>query len=314
MDKAQYLKLLYHAQLVKHWHEVKDTVKDKYNPSQSWIVQNKYDGVYVNLVVEAGKTLAISRSGLSFNQETQEFFSDRATSFFNQEFVDGVYVLELCNPYLTLEELSGIINPNRTKPLSSEARKTLYTGSYFYIHDYISLQEYKQGSSPSDYITRYLHLCNIIKRDYVVSYILVDVSEIEQCAKSAIEEGAEGIVIKAPYAGWKAGFRGWHAMKIVRECTMDLRCIACEFGKGKREGQIAALIFKYKGGTFKADLGKGYTDSERQGLTKEYNKDPNSILGIWEIKGLQESSTGKAMRLPKVVRPRFDKTIADDEV
>ena len=34
---------------------------------------------------------------------------------------------------------------------------------------------------------------------------------------------------------------------------------------------------------------------------------------IWELKGLQPSSTGRAIRLPKVVRIREDKNIPDDE-
>lgn len=314
MNKSDYLKLLYHAQLVKHWSDVTDKIKDKYNPSESWMVQYKYDGIYVNLIIDNGVTLALSRTGLPLSDETQAFFTSKVKDLFKEDVLDGVYVLELCNPSLSLEELSGIINPNRKKPLENDLKEVLFNNSYTCFHDFISLKDYKGGMCLTPYLTRYQSLSRRIKCKWVVPSLLVDSSDVQEHANAAIEEGAEGIVIKAPYAVWKAGFRGWHAMKIVREYTMDLRCIGCVFGQGKREGLIAALIFKYKDSTFKADFGKGYTDEERQRLTAEYLENPDSILGIWEIKGLQESSTGKALRLPKVVRPRFDKTIADDEV
>lgn len=314
MNKEDYLKLAHHAQLVKHWQDVPDKVKEKWNRSSSWFVQYKYDGIYVNLIVDKGGILALSRTGLELSSDTQELFRTRLSHIFKDEVLDGVYVLELCNPSLSLEELSGCVNPNRKQPLDENVKQILFGNSYMYFHDFISIEDYKIGFSAKPYISRYNTLSNRIKEKWVVASLLVDSSEVQEHANAAIEEGSEGIVIKAPYAVWKAGFRGWHTMKIVREYTMDLRCVGCVFGKGKREGLIAALLFKYKDSTFKADFGKGYTDEERQRLTAEYNENPDSILGIWELKGLQLSSTGNALRLPKVVRPRFDKTIADDEV
>ncbi|CAL1776975.1 ATP-dependent DNA ligase, partial [Acinetobacter phage vB_AbaP_ABW132] len=96
-------------------------------------------------------------------------------------------------------------------------------------------------------------------------------------------------------------------------------CVGVEYGKGKREGQIAKLKFSYKGSVFSADLGKGWTDERRKALTSQYEalehpaalSEWNPIGKIWEVKALQESSTGKALRLPKVIRVREDKEKPD---
>lgn len=105
-------------------------------------------------------------------------------------------------------------------------------------------------------------------------------------------------------------------MKLVRGVSLDLRCCGVLMGKGKRAGQIAALEFEYNGNKFKADLGKGWTDERRAALTNDYNnrdlfEDTNPVGKIWEVKALDISSTGKALRLPKVVRARWDKDEPD---
>lgn len=143
--------------------------------------------------------------------------------------------------------------------------------------------------------------------------------EIEQIAERYIAAGLEGVVVKQPDASWLAGHKGYRAMKIVRGVSLDLRCVGVLYGKGKRAGQIAALEFEYKGNKFKADLGKGWTDERRAALTSQYEAldhpdaldEWNPVGKIWEVKALDISSTGKALRLPKVVRVRWDKDEPD---
>ena len=132
-------------------------------------------------------------------------------------------------------------------------------------------------------------------------------------AAHLIAHGYEGAVLK-PYNGdYMPGHKGWRATKIVRGISLDLACIDFELGKAgtKREGLLAKLQFKLPGGgKFWADLGRGWTDERRKELTDR------AVVGdldgvIFKVKALQMSSTGKALRLPKVEEERIDKGVAD---
>ena len=120
-------------------------------------------------------------------------------------------------------------------------------------------------------------------------------------------------MLKQLRAKYCPGHKGWRAVKDVRGVHLDLKCLNIEMGKPgtKREGQINKLQFCLPGCNkpFWADLGKGWTDEKRNELTY----DRNTIIGrIYHVRGLQISSTGKAIRLPKVMEERIDKEQPDE--
>lgn len=297
------------VQLVKHFDEVPDS-KKKY----PLIVQRKYDGVYCMLVVVDGTAVPYSRTG-------KELYLEDMRRQIHNTLHDGVYITELCNDIVSLEVLSGLVSPNRTSEWSDE-QHSLMEGAYFMYHDYLTLDEFLSGRSDVPYRVRYASLYLKVASKYTENALVdntnvYDMSEVENIFKYELLMGHEGIVIKDPEAGWVAGHKGYRAMKLVRGVSLDLLCTGVLYGKGKRAGLIAALEFEYKGSTFKADLGAGWTDEKRTALTNAYeNQDmfspENYPVGkIWEVKALQISSTGKALRLPKAVRVRFDKVEPD---
>ena len=304
------------VQLVKHFDEVPD-----YSKLYPMLVQIKHDGVYALQGVKNGQSKVYSRTGNLLFQDAVACVIGDCTKL-----PDGVYIGELICRVMSLEELSGVVSPNRKKALSDEEIHNLLWDGCLRYHDYLTFEELLAGFSAKSYKHRYHQLYDNLAsanlHELIVESITVQsYEEIEQLADLYIAAGLEGVVVKQPDASWLAGHKGYRAMKIVRGVSLDLRCVGVLYGKGKRAGQIAALEFEYKGNKFKADLGKGWTDERRAYLTEAYDlnwseKDTpsgevNPVGRIWEVKALDISSTGKALRLPKVVRVRWDKDEPD---
>lgn len=306
------------VQLVKHMDEVTEK-----NIKYPLIGQLKYDGVYCLLVSIGSELQLFSRVGKPLYMENLKGFMGGKLCNLS----DGVYIGELCADELSLEVLSGYVSPNRKKPWDNVGTQKIGSEGYIAFHDYLTIIELLDGYSTECYSERYNYLEHLLYladiEEYIVKRTIVyDREQADGYAEDLIQQGYEGAVFKDPNADWEAGHKGYRAMKIVRGIPpLDLLCVGVVYGKGKRAGQIAALRFTMHGNEFNADLGKGWTDERRAELTKNYELtfDPhtvhdtefNPIGKIWELKALQYSSTGKALRLPKVVRVREDKDTPD---
>ena len=142
--------------------------------------------------------------------------------------------------------------------------------------------------------------------------VLRDDAHAERVFQAYVAQGGEGIVVKDPNGIYQMGKRSTQQLKLVREHTEDVRILSVEYGKGKRSQQLARFECQSVDNSdvqFWADLGVGYDDSFRNDLTAAYEAVPESVVGtVWVVKGLQRSSTGKAVRLPKLQYRRFDKS------
>lgn len=294
------------VQLVKHFDEVPRS-KIEY----PIIAQKKYDGVYTILAVIEGEVALYSRVGKKLYFEKQAFAYDYS------RLPEGIYIAEMCNPFFTLEQLSGVVNPNRKKEWDSLTASYMYKGARLYFHDYLTVDELLGAHSDVLYSQRQAILDENLAIGGLSGYTvfsnwLYDAEEVQRHAQYRIDKGDEGIVLKQD-CDWVAGHKGYRSMKVVRGISLDLRCVDVQYGKGKREGLIGALVLELGSDTFKADLGRGWTDVRRAELTRafEHDLDDNPIGKIWEVQALQMSSTGTAMRLPKVLRVRDDKDEPD---
>ncbi|AHY26791.1 putative ATP-dependent DNA ligase [Acinetobacter phage vB_AbaP_Acibel007] len=314
------------VQLVKHFDEVNEK-----NIKYPLIGQLKYDGIYCLLVCIGSELQLFSRVGKPLYMENLNGFMDGQLC----NLADGVYIGELCTNELSLEVLSGYVSPNRKKPWDDVGTHKIGELGYIAFHDYLTVDELLDGHSDTSYRNRYSNLENRLQNAAIVGYtvkstLIYDREQADAYAEDLIKRGHEGAVFKDPNADWEAGHKGYRAMKIVRGIPpLDLLCVGVVYGKGKRAGQIAALRFTMHGNEFNADLGKGWTDERRDLLTLAYQEDRgegwdckvysgtlneemrNPVGKIWELKALQYSSTGKALRLPKVVRVREDKETPD---
>lgn len=297
-------------ELVKHMHEV--PVNRLRWPA---IAEIKYDGVFCAVIVYGRKpedVMLVSRTGRLFGNQA-ELLAALAGQL-SGELPEGVYITELVNDQLSLEELSGLVNPNRKAQWTTAQFTSMYS-AMLWAHDYLTVAEFLAGESSRPRCERMVPV-QWHKRGGVVSRRRIfSGPEFEQFAELVTNAGHEGAVLKQYDAPWEAGHKGWHTTKVVRGISLDLRCVSYDMGRNetKREGQICKLEFAYKGGTFWADLGRGWTDEERVRLTcelvmKVMRHEP---LGIFTVTALQESSTGLALRLPKVGAQRFDKDTPD---
>lgn len=308
------------TQHVKHFDEVPES-------KMTWplIGQIKKDGVYA-LVAKVGYRVQIfSRTGkkLTNVSHLERYIENHEKRYM---IAPAVYIAELCCDDCALEVLSGIVNPNRKKDLSTD-QKQLLPLMYLAYHDVIYHQAFKDGTSPIPYSKRLSWLRSSLTIDFKIldTTLLLNKEEVEKFAAEAIARGEEGVVLKRcldePFC-WVAGHKGYRVMKKVRQIDYDLLCIGAEEGKGKYKGLVANLIFQWKdGNTIKCMLGKGwthemaeemwnyYTYGEHIGM-REHNHKDGPVGKIFQVYALQESSKGK-LRLPKVGELRHDKCESD---
>ena len=295
------------VQLVKHFDEVKVPLL---YPARAEL---KYDGVFCAVYVLEGRQTFVSRTGNTLKVPESAMRPGQPA--------DGIWITELICPSLSLEELSGIVSPNRKKKLTDKQAAAMLNAEFRY-HDYLTFSQFVRAHEHQGpiYSDRQALLAYVRNRSNMPTNwhpaMGRDVSGPEQFrafADDLISLGYEGAVLK-PYNGdYMPGHKGWRAMKLVRGISLDLACIDFELGKAgtKREGLLAKLQFKLPGGgKFWADLGSGWTDERRKELTDR------AVVGdldgvIFKVKALQMSSTGKALRLPKVEEERIDKGVAD---
>lgn len=291
------------VQLVKHFNEV-PAAKIKY----PLIGQPKKDGVFGLVVVDVHKAAVFGRTGEKLSN-TDEL----GAKFINEFMMRGIYIGEVLSHHpCSLEELSGVLNPNRVNELD-ENQKLIADNLYIALHDMITVTNFIEGK----FVTAYQHRYNILvqqtadtafEHDVIPITTIYDEQQKSKFTEACLAAGEEGACYKQPNEGWLAGHKGYRSMKEVGRVDYDLMCIGIEEGEGKYAGLVANLIFRWKGGTtIKAMPGKGHTHES----CRKMFLDPTLAIGrIWRVKGLMNSSKGK-VRLPKVEEERHDKVKAD---
>lgn len=320
------------AQLVQH---VEDANMSKALEQQFYVAQQKHDGVWAAIVRdEASQRVVIfSRTGKRFNIPNA-----LATALYHDKYMrrfpaNWVCIAELCCSNLSLEQWSGLLSPNRVKQWTSEQVGTVQLGINIQVHDNLPIDTWVNGGTELTYKQRWvMPLVSFDDSTYYHKVLNKFIGELvwvqfgsapleyglkqgelivpfKSILAETTKDGGEGYVLKALDADYVIGRRSYHVMKEVRGIDVDLVCTAVKFGKGKRTDLIAALQFEYKGKVFWADLGKGWDDNSRAGLTEAYNIGCSlrSPVGkTFHVHGLQESSKG-VIRLPKVMEMRIDK-------
>ena len=152
--------------------------------------------------------------------------------------------------------------------------------------------------------------------------------EIEQAFEAARGRGNEGLMIKDPLSRYSPGRRGLAWLKLKKAlATLDCVVIGAEYGHGKRSKVLSDYTFAVrdeKTGELKT-IGKAYTgltDTEISALTEHFlttatrrhgryfEVPPDTVLEI-AFDRLQRSDrhpSGLAMRFPRIVRIRSDKS------
>ena len=153
-------------------------------------------------------------------------------------------------------------------------------------------------------------------------------SELDDLFNATRKRGHEGLMVKDPESPYSPGRRGGSWVKLKKRlATLDVVVTAVEYGHGKRRGVLSDYTFALRDES--ADrlvtLGKAYTgltDAEIADLTDEFlsssiskkgnrlEVEPRVVLEIAfdTIRKSSRHNSGLALRFPRIVRIRRDKT------
>jgi DNA ligase 1 len=151
--------------------------------------------------------------------------------------------------------------------------------------------------------------------------------EIDELFDAARERANEGLVIKHPALAYTPGRRGKSWLKYKKAlATLDCVVTAAQYGNGKRRAVLSDLTFGVMREGEIVNIGKAYsglTDAEIAELTEIFKAatlerygpvhrvEPTVVLEI-AFDRIQESKrhkAGYALRFPRIVRIREDKTV-----
>jgi DNA ligase-1 len=154
-----------------------------------------------------------------------------------------------------------------------------------------------------------------------------DAAHIDELFDAARARANEGLVIKDPNSIYTPGRRGKSWLKYKKAlATLDCVVTAAEYGHGKRRSVLSDYTFAVLRDKELVNIGKAYsglTDVEIDQLTKHFKEitrarhgpvhvvEPQVVLEI-AFDRIQESArhkSGYALRFPRIVRIRDDKTV-----
>jgi DNA ligase 1 len=153
--------------------------------------------------------------------------------------------------------------------------------------------------------------------------------ELEELFAAAQARGNEGLMIKDLDSTYTPGKRGKSWLKMKRElATLDVVVTAVEYGHGKRIGVLSDYTFAVWHGDQLVNIGKAYsglTDVEIAEMTKWFLEhtiedqgfrrtvEPKIVLEVAFNNMMQSDrhDSGYALRFPRIVRLRPDKTAAE---
>jgi len=152
---------------------------------------------------------------------------------------------------------------------------------------------------------------------------------LDELFSAAQARGNEGLMIKDLDSPYTPGKRGKSWLKMKRElATLDVVVTAVEFGHGKRIGVLSDYTFAVWDGDRLVNIGKAYsglTDVEIAEMTKWFFEhtiedqgfrrtvEPTIVLEVAFNNMMQSErhESGYALRFPRIVRLRPDKTAED---
>jgi len=157
-----------------------------------------------------------------------------------------------------------------------------------------------------------------------------DAAHVDELFDAARARANEGLVVKDPDSIYTPGRRGKSWLKYKKAlATLDCVVTAAEYGHGKRRAVLSDVTFAVRRDGELVNIGKAYTgltDAEIATLTEFFLRttisrhgpvlvvEPKLVLEI-AFDRIQESKrhkSGYAMRFPRIVRIRDDKTV--DEI
>jgi len=288
-------------------------------------VEDKYDGVRAQMH-KVGNTVAIFSRDLKEITRTFEELADAARKLPEDFIVDGEIVAMRGDAVLPYSELQKRLGRRESDlflreqiPVQFIAFDLLWLNGNNLLNERLE----RRRTSLEQIGGTAFRLAQITKASAE--------DEIEEAFAAARARLNEGLIVKDPASTYVPGRRGLAWLKLKKAyATLDCIVVGAEYGHGKRRAVLSDYTFAVRdenNGELKT-IGKAYTgltDVEIAQLTQHFLKrtlwergryhavQPDVVLEI-AFDLLQKSarhSSGLAMRFPRIVRIRTDKTVAD---
>lgn len=186
----------------------------------------------------------------------------------------------------------------------------------FVVFDVITHDEWFAGHAAATYLDRWLDYSTTLNKAYRHTASLIPAAtynpgtygDEQQFCRDLLnnESGYDGIVLRDPDSQWLPGKDAFgYVIKVKQVLEFDLEVIGVEYGKGRNEGRVGAVMCRFRAG--KTLRVSGMSDAERDA----WAADPTLILGkIIEVHAVALSSNG-LLREPRYKGIRHDKLTAD---
>jgi DNA ligase-1 len=299
---------------------------DKQSSSTVWL-EDKYDGVRCQLHKVGGRVALYSRD---LKDVTSTFFEivDAAKSLAQDVVLDGEIVAMRGQDVLPFAELQKRLGRRQGDLFMREE-----VPIKFVVFDLLWSEGQSLLNRPLHERRQTLEGFEPLPHNLVLAHITQAKSaeEIDAAFDAARGRGNEGLMIKDPESPYTPGRRGLTWLKLKKAfATLDCVVVGAEYGHGKRNKVLSDYTFAVRderSGELKV-IGKAYTgltDAEIAGLTTHFLKTairqhgryfevpPDTVLEIAfdKIQLSERHNSGLAMRFPRIVRIRTDKSPAE---
>ena len=278
-------------------------------------VEEKLDGMRVNLVFDAGKVSVFSRNGKPLFLGTH--FDAIAEQMAQGDFVmiDGeLMVKDKFGKYLDRKTGNGILNKAVKGTITQDEIDNVHLVAY----DIVTVKDHwENGHHP---VRREDRLNNLVvslglvqgnhahKISMVPMWVVTYEAQIQSTFQAMLDQGKEGIILKDINAPWEdKRSKGLVKFKAEEEC--DLEVIGWAEGTGKLVGKMGAVTLASRDRKIVTDCGSGFNDKHREWKAEDVI---GKIMTVKYNARIQDKNGGvEKLFLPIFLELRLDKAEAD---
>jgi DNA ligase-1 len=290
----------------------------------SFYVEDKYDGIRGQLHSDGTRVALFSRTLDDVSPQFPEIVDD-AQQLTHPIILDGeivAYQDGMALPFAMLQKRLG-----RKKPSADLLHDVPMV---FMIFDVLHLNDTLLIDEPLE--TRKKILTQLVwpSRLVLAPFQLIERRiELDPLFEEASRRRNEGLMLKASDSAYVPGKRGKSWMKWKKAlATLDVVVTGVELGHGRRRSVLSDYTFAVRKDGELLNIGKAYsglTDAEIEKMTAFFEEHTIQTFGRFRLvepllvlevtfNGIQRSArhkSGFALRFPRIVRIRQDKTAAD---
>ena len=275
------------------------------------LVQEKCDGMRVNVIVKGNSVEFRSRNGKEIN-----LIGNLDQNFINLAYgkdlvFDGeLLVVDTNGDVCDRQTGNGILNKAVKGTISPEEASRVYV----VLWDKIPYENFITGKADQAYRYRLKGLEYLIDRlepysriELVETFDVLSIEQTQEIFQNYLADGKEGIILKDSSSIWESK-RSKGQIKFKAELDADLKVMGVIAGTGKYADAMGSLYCESADGVVRVYVGSGFSDEQRNAAPSEYIDKIIAVKYNARIKNVQGE---ESLFLPVYLETRLDKTEAD---